>query len=77
MHLYRGGTTLTFYNRNKCMDKLHFLKFISPHVFDQSIQYLKRLIKIVASIDALKFRLLWAKYRYVHENISVMNMYHL
>jgi len=26
-----------------------------------------------ASIDALKFRLLWATYQYVHGNIKVMN----
>jgi len=55
----------------------NFLKFLSLYVFGQYIQYLKGLIKIVVSIDALKFRLLWAKYQYVHEDIRAMNMCHL
>jgi len=43
-------------------------------VFDQSIQNLQEFMKIVTFVDALKLRLLWATYQYVHENIRVMDM---
>jgi len=45
--------------------------FKISYVFDQFIQYSEGLMKTFTSIDALKFRLLWATYQYVYKNIRV------
>jgi len=47
------------------------ISYLLNYVFDQCIQNLEGLMKIVVSIDTL---LLLATYQYVHENIRVMNI---